>query len=148
PLAQDYESFFREFAHARFDVGLAPLENTQFNLCKTNTKYRDYGACCIAGIYSNMGVYSSCVRHEETGLLADDSIDAWVDALTRLIFEHKLREDIQSAAYKDVYEQYRLELVAELWLEQIQTMTYGGRAGANKLHNALHEVKAKTDKDN
>jgi len=59
PLVGDYESFFREFAHAKFDIGLAPLENTQFNLCKTNTKYRDYGACRIAGIYSNMDVYSS-----------------------------------------------------------------------------------------
>ncbi|MGC5340978.1 hypothetical protein ACPXBC_30920, partial [Escherichia coli] len=52
PLVGDYEDFLRQFARQPFDIGLAPMEDTAFYRSKTNTKFRDYGACKVAGIYS------------------------------------------------------------------------------------------------
>jgi glycosyltransferase involved in cell wall biosynthesis len=124
PLVGDYEDFLREFEKARFDIGLAPLENTLFNCCKGNTKYRDYGACRIAGLYSNVDVYWQSVRHLETGMLVDDDQASWTNALIRLIFEHKLREDIQEAAHKDVYENYGVDLIGKEFLDQINGMVH------------------------
>lgn len=119
PLVQNYNSFLRSFAAHNFDIGLAPLEDTPFHRSKTNTKFRDYGASRVAGIYSDVCVYSSCVANESTGLLVENSCDAWFASISRLIHDADLRETIQEKAYQDVYEHYRQEVVENEWMTEI-----------------------------
>ena len=54
-------------ANAGWAIGLAPLRDSAENRAKTNNKYREYAALGIPGIYSDMPVYASSVRHGETG---------------------------------------------------------------------------------
>lgn len=119
---KDYDQFLRELSSAQYAIGLAPLLPTVFYLSKTNTKYRDYGACRIAGIYSDVPLYSSCVQDGVTGLLVSQQPGAWYNALTRLIKEPLLRRNIQQAAYQDVYDNYRQELTEAQWLELIDRL--------------------------
>jgi hypothetical protein len=122
PLISDYDRFLRDFSGHGFDIGLAPLEDTPFHRSKTNTKFRDYGACRVAGIYSNVPVYSSCVEHERTGYLVENTTESWFEGLCRLIDDAKLRRSIQTAAYDEVYDQYRQPVVEDEWMIEIQEL--------------------------
>jgi hypothetical protein len=120
PLIGDYEDFLRQFARQSFDIGLAPMEDTAFYRSKTNTKFRDYGACRVAGIYSNVQVYADCVENNRTGLLVENTTEGWYEGISALVKDQKLRESIQKNAYEQVHTYYRQQIVEDQWLEQIE----------------------------
>ena len=116
----DYDRFFRDFAKFGFDIGLAPLRDEVFYRSKSNNKFREYGACRIAGIYSNIDVYAECITQGQTGLLVSDRPGAWFKAISQLIESPALREGIQERAYQFVREHYRLEDASTAWFSQLQ----------------------------
>jgi glycosyltransferase involved in cell wall biosynthesis len=122
PIIHDYDQYMHYLSHQGFEIGLAPLTPSSFNLSKTNTKFRDYGACRIPGIYSDVEVYSSCVDHEQTGILVRNTSGSWFDAMQRLLIDTKLREQIKEAAYEYVDRNYRQELVELQWLDTIDAL--------------------------
>jgi glycosyltransferase involved in cell wall biosynthesis len=128
-LVFDYQSFLRSFSDAGYDIGLAPLLNDVFHRSKTNNKFREYGASQIAGIYSNVEVYSSCVEHEKTGLLVENESDAWFYAMKTLIEKPLLRSDIQKSAFDFVKINYSQENFNDIWYKQIE------RALSKEKHN-------------
>jgi hypothetical protein len=119
PLTFDYETYLRTFSSAGYDIGLAPLLNDVFHRSKTNNKFREYGASHIAGIYSNVDVYSSCVTHGDTGLLVENTPGAWYEAISTLIQNDNLRLKIKERAYNFVRENYSQEIFASQWYQQI-----------------------------
>ena len=115
----DYLAFLRDFARAGYDIGLAPLVDDPFHRSKTNNKFREFGACRIAGIYSNIDVYSSCVTDGETGLLVNDRPEEWYHAIVRLVEDHALRRAIQARARSYVEVHYAPSDAQATWLRQI-----------------------------
>ena len=91
----DYDGFLRSFSRAQYDIGLSPMLDDPFHRSKTNNKFREYGACGIAGIYSDGVVYSTCVQNGETGLLVQNHPDHWFDAIERLIENPDLLEKLK-----------------------------------------------------
>ena len=128
PIIRDYDRFLRCFSRGGFDIGLAPLHNDLFHRSKTNNKFREYAACRIAGIYSNVNVYSDCVREGETGLLVENNEEAWHDALVRLVESAALRSAIQSRGRAYVEEHYRQEDFEEVFWGQIERVLSGSPA--------------------
>lgn len=120
-IIHDYDEFIRYLANFGFDIGLAPLTPSNFNLSKTNTKFRDYGASRIPGIYTNVEVYED-VEHERTGLLVDNQPGSWYEAMSRLVTDRQLRSAIAERAYQYVYENYRQQIVESQWVELIDTL--------------------------
>jgi glycosyltransferase involved in cell wall biosynthesis len=116
----DYEEYMRRFSQAGYDIGLAPGLGDLFHLCKTNLKFRDYGACRIAGIYSNTELYSGCVVHGVSGLLVGNTTAEWRDAIALLIDDPALRERIQNKAYEYVARVHSVAQFEEQWLSQIR----------------------------
>lgn len=112
-----YENFIKGFYERGFDIGLAPGIDTPFFHSKTNNKYREFGGCSIAGIYSNFPPYSNTITHEKTGLLVESSIDEWVKAIERLIFDTELRQKISENALQDVARNYSFAGCVESWRE-------------------------------
>jgi hypothetical protein len=119
-LIRNYDRFLRRFSQVGFDIGLAPLPDDVFHRSKTNNKFREYGACRIAGVYSDVEVYSSCVVDGETGLLVRNDPEAWYQAMVRLIEDHELREKIKNQARQKVQQQYSQEIFEKVWWKQIQ----------------------------
>lgn len=130
PLLYDYAEFIHYLAEQGFDIGLAPLTPTSFNLSKTNTKFRDYGACGIAGVYSAVEVYTDCVAHEKTGLLVEQTPGAWYEAILRLANDSDLRESIRRGAYAEIDAHYRQERAEAQWLDTIVALLSQRRAFA------------------
>lgn len=122
PFTANYNRFLERFSSYGFDIGLAPLQNTPFHLSKTNAKFRDYAACKIAGVYSDVPVYSNCVENGRTGLLVANTPADWFAAISRLIEDAPFRNQIAEQAYLKAQTDYSETSFNLVWLEQIQTL--------------------------
>lgn len=112
-----YDNFIKSFFQAGFDIGLAPGINNPFFHSKTNNKYREFGGCGIAGVYSNFPPYSNSVTHEYSGLLVGNSTKEWAAAIERLVEDGNLRHLIVENAAIDVFDNYNFESSLVSWRE-------------------------------
>jgi hypothetical protein len=117
-----YDNFIRSFFKTGFDIGLAPGMDVPFFHSKTNNKYREFGGCGIAGIYSNFPPYSNSVTHEHSGLLVGASAEEWASAIERLVLDDKLRARITNNAANDVYKNYSFESSIDSWRECLRLL--------------------------
>ena len=102
---------FSEFLSKRYwDIGIAPLQDNSMTRCKTNNKFREFGGHGICGIYSRIPIYTDCVKHRDTGYLAENNEDAWYEAMKELIINVELRRHIVNAAHQYVKENYKKEI--------------------------------------
>ena len=85
----------------KWDFGVAPLVDDDFNRCKSYIKYLDYAALGLPGIFSGIGVFEEVVKQGETGLCVTDTA-SWYDAMRLLVKDAKLRRKMAMAAYSDV----------------------------------------------
>jgi len=102
-----------------WDIGIAPLEDTEFNHCKSDIKFLDYSALGIPGIYSRVPTYTGTVQHLETGWLVENTPAAWVEALETMISDIYLRTRLARNAQAYVFAQRTLQHGAHLWREAI-----------------------------
>jgi len=117
PFITNYAAFLQHLSWRNWQIGLCPILDLPHNRCKTDNKLREYGACRITGIYSNIPPYSTNVQHAETGLLAENNEQSWFNAIKTLICNDSLRNKIANQARKWVEEQRSLPIIAELWME-------------------------------
>ena len=99
---------------ANWDVALVPLENSKFNLGKSELKYIELAVLGIPGVYSDMPVYNTVVKNGVSGLLATDTKD-WILKIEELLSDISLRENIRKNALNDVLENYSLDEVVNKW---------------------------------
>ena len=102
PHIADYDRYLEHVQAREWDVGLAPLAGTFFESFKTDVKYREYASLRVPAVYSGVSPYTESVTDGTTGLLADNTADAWIGALTRLIESPELRRQLADAAFADV----------------------------------------------
>ncbi len=107
-----------------WDIGIAPLEDTEFNRSKSDIKFLDYSALGIPGIYSRVPAYTGTVRHLETGWLVENTPAAWVEALETLLADADLRARLARDAQAYVFSQRTLQHGAHLWREAILNITH------------------------
>ncbi|MEO8346087.1 MAG: glycosyltransferase [Betaproteobacteria bacterium] len=98
-----------------WSIGLAPFEDNLFNRTKLPTKYRDYSACGIAGVYSRIDPYADNVIEGVTGLLADQDPQSWYLAIRKLVEDADLRRRIASRAYLHVRDTLSVEGAVTAW---------------------------------
>lgn len=110
PAARTYPEFARWFSsQTRFDIAVGPLADTAFNRHKSYLKYLDYGICRLPTVFSDITPYRHAVRHGETGLLVENTTDAWVQALRLLIDHPEERARLADNAFRDVIAHHTLE---------------------------------------
>lgn len=116
----NYQQYIEFFSNMTLDIGVAYLKDDFFTRCKTNNKFREFSARGVAGVYSKMPVYSDCVQHGETGLLADNTPEAFCEAISWLIENQEDTKRIGLTARKYAEENYRLENYASAWFAEIK----------------------------
>lgn len=119
----EYPNFMRWMTSSiHWDLAIAPLEESAFTRCKSDIKFLDYSALAIAGIYSRVPPYQETIRHLETGYLADNRTEDWVEALDMLLADQELRRNILSKAQEYVLATRTLKQCAKNWAEAIASI--------------------------
>ena len=90
-----------------------------FSLGKTPIKYLEYASFGIPGIYSKHPIYDEIIQDEFNGLLVDNNLESWGNALNKLSSNLELREKIIRNARNDVEKNFDISLMASLWRETI-----------------------------
>ena len=112
----DVEAYHFLFRSLNADIGICPLEKSEFNLCKSELKWEEYGALEIPAVCSNFGPYQIAVDHESTGFLADNE-DEWFEYLNALILGKNLRAEIGKQARRRVEDYYDLHRSQSLYVD-------------------------------
>jgi hypothetical protein len=102
PQIDDYASYLAFMIGRSWGAGIAPLLPGRFESFKTDIKYREYGGCRIAGVYSDVPPYTDAVDNGRTGLLVRNDPAAWLAVLARLQAAPAERAAIAATAFADV----------------------------------------------
>lgn len=101
----------------RADFALGMLADNPFNRCKSDLKFLDYSAAGLPGLYSDVEAYRSAVSDYETGLLLENTVEAWVGGMIWMIENPRKRRRIASRALAAVREA-RMSLMPGAGLHQ------------------------------
>lgn len=123
PYTANYDRYLRQFSRLGFDIGLAPLPDSPFYRSKTENKFREYAACQIAGVYSDIEVYRRVVQPGISGLLVENTPEAWYQALHALVSDPGLRQSIAQQARQQAERLFPPGDFERIWWEQILTVT-------------------------
>ena len=111
-----YSEFPEAFQAMGADIAIAPLCDIKFNRCKSHLKWLEYSISGIAGVYSDIPTYNLSVDHRKTGLLVNNDVDEWFNALDELIRNPELRRKIVVNAQREVLTKYTMEVRAKDYL--------------------------------
>ena len=106
PVAS-YDAFLEQLATLGWWVGLAPLESSAFNACKTEIKWLEYSFAGLPTLASNIGVYRSCCA-DGAGLIVPDDT-CWGEAISGLLASSLIREDLVQHARAKLAHSYSVE---------------------------------------
>lgn len=81
PYIRNFPQFMVELARRGWTVGLAPLRDTPFNAAKSDSKFRDFSAAGIVGIYADAPPYRISVQHGVNGWLCSPGVSDWVSGI-------------------------------------------------------------------
>jgi trans-aconitate methyltransferase len=108
------------------DIVLMPLEDTEFNRCKSDLKFLEASACGAVALASPV-VYGGSIRDWDTGAIFT-SPDEFAGALARLIEDAALRRRLSQQAYRYVVEERQLDgqtAAREQWYRSLVARRYG-----------------------
>lgn len=98
------------------DIGVMPLNNTEFEKGKCGFKAIQYMAVGSPAIVSPVGVNTDIVAHAVNGFHAKDHKD-WVKYISKLLVDHRLRDEMGKRAREDVVRKYSVEFAFSKWKE-------------------------------
>lgn len=119
----EYPNFMRWMSKTvDWDLAIAPLEHNAFTRCKSDIKFLDYSALGLPGIYSHVPSYQHTVSHLETGYLANNNVEDWIEAFDYLLSDDTLRKKIAMQAQEYVLSTRTLKHRAQNWQEAIYSI--------------------------
>ncbi len=98
----DWETFYLDTSLGKVDIVLNPIINSNFNNFRSPTKFFDTTRLKAVGIYSNTKPYSDFINNKQDGILLDNNVDSWVDAISFLLDNKDLRRSLYLNALKRV----------------------------------------------
>jgi glycosyltransferase involved in cell wall biosynthesis len=100
----------------KIDIGIMPLEDSEWAKGKCGFKLIQYGALGIPSVASSVGVNEDIITHEENGFLAKNQED-WKNHLTLLLENETARIEMGRKARKVVQEKYSIAAVEKDFLD-------------------------------
>jgi hypothetical protein len=95
---RDCDGALRLLKSRQWDIGLAPLSDTEFNSAKQVTKFRDYAWCGAAMVASDVPTYRRAIVDGIHGILVENTPKAWVEGIVSLIEDREKRKFVATGA--------------------------------------------------
>lgn len=115
PHVADYAEYIRQKYGRGWLLGLAPLIGNRFAEYKTNNKLREFGACSVATIYSDVAIYRESVEHGVTGWVVPNDTQSWTTAILSAIANAEATRAIGRNAREYVERHHHIKYVAATW---------------------------------
>lgn len=119
PYQDGYEAYTAFMAKCNWDIGLAPMPDSEFHRCKYFNKFVEYASFGIVGIYSNLEPYIYGIKDRVNGLLVDNTTESWFNAICELIENERLRQNISNECLKQAKDIYSLEVNSRDFLDKV-----------------------------
>lgn len=110
--AVKYTEYPKVFTEAGIDISIGALEKNSFNDCKSNIKFLESTMAGAVFIGSEVGAYSSTIKHTKTGYIASTP-NQWVKYLSWMIDNPAKRKKIHKAAKEQVLKNFTTD---HLWI--------------------------------
>ena len=124
----DADTFYTKVGQLNLDIGLCPIDDNDFNRCKSNLKMLEYGVFNVPSVCSHIpdGPYNLPDGVEPLDrVLVGNTEEEWYQAIRELVIDKKKRKVIGDNAYDTVESVYNIERTWDLWRD---------------CHEALHET--------
>ena len=136
PYTESYEEYQQTMKKLEWDIGRAPMPDTEFHACKHYNKFIEYGSYGIISVCSDHVPYTRVVKNWENGVLCQNTTQAWTDALVQLITASQTREQIRTQLCREIKEDFQVpEVSMRLWsqldacITKLERYTIGSLGG-------------------
>ncbi len=119
PFFSDYADWISFRNGVPWDMALAPLPDREFYACKYHNKFVEMSSAGLPCIFSNVPTYAGVVRHMENGVLAENTPEAWADAIELLGRSHSLRRQLAGNAWMEVRQRNAPDAVCRSYATQL-----------------------------
>ncbi len=137
-----HEQFKAYIASRHNTIALIPLDDNEFNNCKSAIKYFDYALAGVPCVCSAVEPYTTAVQDQVTGVLCADVTTDWIAAIRALLHSAERRSALATAARGHISKHHNLNRTAAEWQELFQTIDF---PTADPLHL---EAPPKVDSEN
>jgi glycosyltransferase involved in cell wall biosynthesis len=103
-----FDEYPKKLTELSFDISICPLEDNEFNRCKSNIKWMESSMAGAAVVASKVYPYEYSIEHGKTGYLASNE-NQWVKYLSWLIENEDKRNELVANAKKVILEKYNIE---------------------------------------
>ena len=114
-----YAAYLPAIRRFGIDIGLGPLDDSEFNRAKSDLKWLDYTAVGAASILSNVTPYGEA-KEKGLALVVDNDTASWTAALERLIEDAAYRQQLALGSYEYLLQYATQESQAYQWVDVIR----------------------------
>jgi glycosyltransferase involved in cell wall biosynthesis/GT2 family glycosyltransferase len=101
------------------DVALAPLTSDASNQNRSSLKVCEYAMAGAVTVATNAEPYAGAIQDGLSGMLVDNKADSWIIAVSKLIRNHDLRQQLLDGARKAA-EAHDLSVTASRFLQALE----------------------------
>ena len=100
----------------KMDVGIMPLQDSEWEKGKCAYKLIQYAACGISGVASDVGMNNQVCIENKTGFIADTE-DDWIEKILFLKNNQAKRSQMGNEARKLVEKTFCIQVTANIWIK-------------------------------
>lgn len=119
-----FEAWPSKLSSLQLDIGLAPLQDNEFNRCKSNIKWMEYAIVGVPGVFSPIVYpFEERVHFDGTYGQIADTPEQWYRCIKNYIICENLRRDIAERAKSCVTTSYGLKTNIKKWIKAYESLT-------------------------